>query len=700
MSVQIAGNILVQTNSEPVPISMGGTGKTTAPAAINALLPVQSNQAGKVLVTDGTNVSWSISRASTPGGSDTQIQFNDGGSFNGSANLVINKSTGALTSLSTLSGTGVLISNDIATIRPIKFQTAGSDRWLMQVNNVNEVGSNTGSNFEFIAVADNGASTNQVYTISRMTRIVDFKSTPTINGVAIGTGAGTVISVDGTGTVSGLTLTGSVTTSGSLTLGGTISLLSSDVTSALGFTPYDSANPSNYISGISSGDVTSALGFTPYNSTNPAGYISSITSSNVTYALGYTPVNKAGDTLSGSLTFTAGTVTGLSAPVSGTDAATKNYVDAAISGLSWKTSANVATTSNITLSGTQIIDSILVDVGNRVLVKNQTTTSQNGIYIVETGTWLRASDSSTASQINGEAVYIVGGLVNANTGWTETATVTTVGTDPITYAQFSGAGSYVAGTGLSLTGNTFANTGVLSNVAGTGISVSGATGAVTISVSNIPNTALTNDSFTIGYTNVALGGTTTTLAGLSSVSATSFTGLLLGNASTATTLAVPREINGTSFDGSSDITVSADASTLTGTTLNSNVTASSLTSVGTLTQLDTTGPVTINSVGTINTSLLVTSTTSANQVIDSVATASYKVATYRICATYGTDAQYSEVKMIHNGTNVFIGEIDTIVTGSQLATFTADISNGIMRLLTTPVNAITTFKTVSILIAA
>jgi hypothetical protein len=74
---------------------------------------------------------------------------------------------------------------------------------------------------------------------------------------------------------------------------GAITLISGDVTDALGFTPYNSTNPSGYISGITSGMVTGALGYTPYDATNPAGYITSITSSNVTTALGYTPVTNA-----------------------------------------------------------------------------------------------------------------------------------------------------------------------------------------------------------------------------------------------------------------------------------------------------------------------------------------------------------------------------------------------------------------------
>jgi hypothetical protein len=105
------------------------------------------------------------------------------------------------------------------------------------------------------------------------------------------TNTGTVTSVGGTGTVSGLSLSGTVTTSGNLTLGGTLTLTSGQITTGLGFTPYNATNPSGYITGITSGNVTTALGFTPYNATNPSGYISSITSGNVTTALGYTPYN-------------------------------------------------------------------------------------------------------------------------------------------------------------------------------------------------------------------------------------------------------------------------------------------------------------------------------------------------------------------------------------------------------------------------
>jgi hypothetical protein len=108
--------------------------------------------------------------------------------------------------------------------------------------------------------------------------------------------------------------------------------------------------------------------------------------------------------------------------------------------------------------------------------------------------------------------------------------------------------------------------------------ISGATNTL----SNIANSSLTNSAVTIGSTSVSLGATVTTFAGLSSVTSTTFVGALTGNASTATTLATPRAINGVNFDGSAAITVTADANTLSGTTLKSTVVTSSLTSVGTI----------------------------------------------------------------------------------------------------------------------
>jgi len=185
MGVQFAGNILVQSNGGPLPISQGGTGQTTATGAINALLPVQTGNSGKVLTTDGTNVSWSSSAGGTPGGADTQIQYNDAGTFNGSSAFVINKSTGALTATNTFKSLGLLVSGNAATYRSLKLQTAGSDRWLVQANNTAESGSNVGSNFELVSVADNGLTQNIVMSVSRSTQVVNFLNSPTVGGSSL-----------------------------------------------------------------------------------------------------------------------------------------------------------------------------------------------------------------------------------------------------------------------------------------------------------------------------------------------------------------------------------------------------------------------------------------------------------------------------------------------------------------------------------
>lgn len=185
MGVQFAGNILVQSNGGPLPISQGGTGQTTATNAINALLPVQTGNAGKVLVTNGTNVSWSSSAGGSAGGADTQIQFNDSGSFNGMSAFTINKSTGALTATNTFTSAGLNVTAAAGNYRSLKLQTAGSDRWLVQANNTAESGSNTGSDFEIVSVADNGLTQNIVMSVSRSTQVANFLNAPTVGGSSL-----------------------------------------------------------------------------------------------------------------------------------------------------------------------------------------------------------------------------------------------------------------------------------------------------------------------------------------------------------------------------------------------------------------------------------------------------------------------------------------------------------------------------------
>ncbi len=153
------------------------------------------------------------------------------------------------------------------------------------------------------------------------------------------------------------------------------------------------------------------------------------------------------------------------------------------------------------------------------------------------------------------------------------------------------SGAAIAFSKLNITKADITGLGVQDGLtAGSGISISSgtisATGLTTVNLSStagITNAQLANSSITLGSTTMTLGSTVTSVAGLTSVTSTGFTGALTGNASTATKLAATKNINGVAFDGSADITIAANANTLTGTTLASNVVNSSLTSVGTIT---------------------------------------------------------------------------------------------------------------------
>jgi phage-related tail fiber protein len=160
-------------------------------------------------------------------------------------------------------------------------------------------------------------------------------------------------------------------------------------------------------------------------------------------------------------------LTNLGTPTADADAVTKAYADALRSGLDVKQGVRAATTANITLSGTQTIDGVAVIAGDRVLVKNQSTGSQNGIYLVAAGSWSRATDADADSEINpGMFCFVEEGTSNADTGWVcSNNAPTTVGSTPLTFAQFSGAGSFSVDATLTKTGNSI---GLTSGIASAG----------------------------------------------------------------------------------------------------------------------------------------------------------------------------------------------------------------------------------------
>lgn len=152
-------------------------------------------------------------------------------------------------------------------------------------------------------------------------------------------------------------------------------------------------------------------------------------------------------------------LTNLADPVSDQDAATKYYVDTVAQGLDVKASVVAATTANITLSGAQTIDGVSIVAGDRVLVKNQTTQADNGIYVAASGSWTRAADANTWAELVSAYTFVETGSTYADTGWVCTVNAGgTLGVTAVTWSQFSGAGTYLAGTGLTLSGNTFSIT--------------------------------------------------------------------------------------------------------------------------------------------------------------------------------------------------------------------------------------------------
>lgn len=116
--------------------------------------------------------------------------------------------------------------------------------------------------------------------------------------------------------------------------------------------------------------------------------------------------------------------------------AVNDKINSAIEGLKPKSDVVVATTANITLSGAQTIDGVSVIAGDRVLVKDQSAAADNGIYVVASGSWTRADDASTATEIQGAVVSTQSGTANSDTTWRQTADAITLGVTSLVWSQF------------------------------------------------------------------------------------------------------------------------------------------------------------------------------------------------------------------------------------------------------------------------
>ena len=168
-----------------------------------------------------------------------------------------------------------------------------------------------------------------------------------------------------------------------------------------------------------------------------------------------TKLNLSGGTMSGAIAMGAAKITGLADPTAAQDAATKIYVDNSVQGLDAKASCRAGTTANITLSGAQTIDGVSVIAGDRVLVKDQTSAEENGIYVAAASGWARSADANTWDELVNAYSFVEDGTANANNGFVASIVAGgTLGSTAVTWVQFSGAGQVIAGAGMTKSGNT------------------------------------------------------------------------------------------------------------------------------------------------------------------------------------------------------------------------------------------------------
>ena len=258
----------------------------------------------------------------------------------------------------------------------------------------------------------------------------------------------------------------------------------------------------------------------------------------------------------GAVSLNSQKITGLADPTADADAANKGYVDGVAQGLDVKDSVVATTTANGTLSTAfangQSIDGVTLQTGDRILIKNQSTASQNGIYNVQaSGAPSRATDMATGANAAGAFVFVEQGTVNAENGFTCTSDTgsAVVGTNNLTFAQFSGAGQIIAGDGLDKSGNTLsvdlkANGGLViesteiavkldaSSITGTLAIGDGGTGATTataaltaLGLSNYAKTLIDDADAAAARTTLGLGSIATQAANSVAITGGSITNL-------------------------------------------------------------------------------------------------------------------------------------------------------------------------------
>jgi hypothetical protein len=533
-----------------------------------------------------------------PAGSNTEVIFNDDGDFGADSTFTFDKDTNVLSATTV---TATTLNGTLGTASQTNITSVGTLGSLSVTGNV-DAGNVNGTGGVFTYVSGDGANLTSTAG-ANVTGEVSFAATAnavaganvsgevgfaavansvaganvsgevsnaaTANAVAGANVSGTVALASVAGTVSGAAQA-NITSLGTLTgLGVNGTITASAITANTGVFTGDAGGLSNVVGANVTGTVSSATtAGTVTTAAQPnitsVGTLSSVTTSgnvdttanvvtdDIIGKTGGVTITAIGTdqpislvtTGTGSVDVNSARITELATPTAATDAATKAYVDSVAEGLHVHESCDVATTGTLTsITGGTItydngtsgvgatlttssgnfdtIDGQSFSNGERILVKDESTAAHNGIYVKTSSTVLtRADDFDTPTEMaGGDFTFVSTGTQYNDTGWVMTDAVATVGTDPVNFVQFSGAGTFTAGAGLTLTGSEF----------------------------SITDTAVSAASYGNGTHNAT------------------FTVNSRGQLTAA-----------------ANVAITANAEALTGTTLNSSVVDSSLTSVGTI----------------------------------------------------------------------------------------------------------------------
>jgi hypothetical protein len=609
-------------------VSNGGTGGTTASTALSNLLPTQSGNTGKFLTTNGSVASWGTVAA------DLSIAGNSGtGSVNiSSQSLNILGSSGISTSTSgqtvTVSAAPALASiAQLTTVADQTIYTTASNTYATTtltpyIRTLLDDSSSTDARITLgveIGVNVQGYDAGlQALADKTSTGILSQTSTNTYTSRSIVGPAEGIVITDGDGingnptislandlaAVEDLTGTGYAIRTGNSTWSTrTIEGTSDRITVNNG-----SGAAANTIIDLSSVSQTNSGSFVKVNVDSYGRVIgnTAVTSLDISAIVDsvYLRLNGSNSMTANLNMGTSYKIINLAEPTVGSDAATKNYVDNSIVGLSWKVAAQALSFTNVPLSGSTplVIDSRTALNNDRILLLGQTTTSNNGIYTLTitggTYTLARSTDADTFSELNYAAIFVQFGTLYANTAWTQTTILGSFSGQ--NWVQFSGSTAYSGGTAINISGtvvNVKVGTGLKTDVSNNlqlsvnsdiALNTTGPGNSLTLS---LDGTSLTQSALGI---KINTAGVTNSMLANSSLNFVADSGT--GTISLGQTLTV----NGNATQG---ISTSVSGSTFTVTASNATTTQKGVASFNTASFAVTSGNVTIKSGGVSNAQL-------------------------------------------------------------------------------------------------